>query len=78
MPVRELGSISFSAIPVTSPSPPSLHLTYHSLLFIFISSSSIFCPILRYGSIPPLSCSEHHSLVLWLDYLTVTSLHSCG
>ena len=39
MPVCELGSTSFSAIPVTSPSAPSLHLTYRLLLFIFVSSS---------------------------------------
>ena len=94
MPVCELGSTSFSAIPVTSPSFPSCLRHSHHLsittvsssyvLFIivyhrlFVSSSFVFRPFLRYGSIPPLSCSKHHSSVLWLHYLTLTSLHSCG
>ena len=65
-------------IPVISPSPPSFYLTYRSLSFIIVSPSFIFRPFLRYGSIPPLSCSEHHFSVLWLHYLTLTSLHSCG
>ena len=77
MPVHELGFTSFSAIPVTSLSPLSLHLTYRSLSLTFVSLSSVLHSV-HHGSIPPLSCSEHHSLVLWLDYLTVTSLHSCG
>ena len=29
-------------------------------------------------SILPLLCSKHHSSVLWLDYHSSTSLHSCG
>ena len=78
MPVRELGSTLFSVVPVTPPSPPSFYLTYRPLSFIIVSPSFVFRPFLRYRSIPPLSCSEHQFSVLWLHYLTLTSLHSCG
>ena len=65
-------------IPVTSPSPLSLYLTYRSLSSIIVSPSFVFRLFLRYRSIPPLSCSEHHFSDLWLHYLTLTSSHSCG
>ena len=88
MPVHELPSSSFSVIPVTSPSFPSLvrhssspssyHLAYRSSSLPSISLSSVLHSILRHGYILPLLCSKHHSSVLWLDYLTLTSLHSCG
>ena len=90
MPVRELRSTSFSVIPVTSSSFPScLHPSRHfsvtvvSLFYLPLSSfivspSFIFRLFLRYGSIPPLLCSEHHFSDLWLCYHTLTSSHSCG
>ena len=67
-----------SVIPVTSPSPPSLYFTYRSLSSFIVSPSFVFRLFLRYGSIPPLSCSEHHFSDLWLHYHTLTSSHSCG
>ena len=48
------------------------HCYLLSLCLSFLHS--ILCP----GSILPLLCSEHHSSVLWLDYHSSTSLHSCG
>ena len=67
-----------SVIPVTSPSPPSLYFTYRSLSSFIVSPSFVFRLFLHYGSIPPLSCSEHHFSDLWLHYHTLTSSHSCG
>ena len=71
-------SSSFPSPPRHSSSPSSYHLTYRSSSLPFVSSSSVLCSILCHGSIPPLLCSEHHSSILWLDYLTLTSLHFCG
>ena len=67
-----------SVVPVTSPSPSSLCFTYRSLSSSIVSPSFVFCLFLRYGSIPPLLCSEHHFSDLWLRYHTLTSSHSCG
>ena len=89
MPVRELRSTSFSVIPVTSSSFPSClcHSRHFSVAAVFLfyvpfiivfHHLSVFRLFLRYGSIPPLSCSEHHFSDLWLHYHTLTSSHSCG
>ena len=67
-----------SVIPVMLPSPSSLCFTYCSLSSFIVSPSSVLRLFFRYGSIPPLLCSEHHSSDLWLRYLSLTSSHSCG
>ena len=67
-----------SVLPVTSPSPSSLCFTYRSLSSSIVSPSFVFRLFLRYGSIPPLLCSEHHFSDLWLRYHSLTSSHSCG
>ena len=67
-----------SVIPVMPPSPLSLYFTYRSLSSFIVSPSFVFRLFLRYGSIPPLSCSEHHFSDLWLHYHTLTSSYSCG
>ena len=67
-----------SVLPITSPSPSSLCFTYSSLSSSIVSPSFVFRLFLRYGSIPPLLCSEHHSSDLWLRYHSLTSSHSCG
>ena len=74
-----------SIVPVMPPSFPSA-LRHHRLFILctvhYCLSSSLrllsFVLFLRYGSIPPLSCSEHHFSDLWLHYLTLTFSHSCG
>ena len=72
-------------LPVMSPSIPSL--LRHRRLFLLLTvryrlSLSlrlfVFHLFLRYGSIPPLLCSEHHFSDLWLRYHSLTSSHSCG
>ena len=52
--------------------------TYHPSSLITVTSALILCSVLHPGSILPFLCYEHQSSVLWLDYHSLTSLHSCG